>query len=114
MVSPQQVGARIKARRLQQKLSQADLAKLIGVSFQQIQKYETGANAMNIQMAQAIAAALDAPISYFLADSKTARQPELELLAMPGAFVLLSAFAKIKDRKARQCLLDTAELFASR
>jgi len=66
MVTDLQIGSRLRARRLQQGLSQNALGSSVGVSYQQIQKYETGKNAMNLSMAQVMAAALDVPVSYFL------------------------------------------------
>lgn len=104
-----QLGARIRARRHALGLSQSTLGQKVGVTFQQVQKYEKGSNVMNIPMVQAIATALDVPISYFLADNESAHQSELEMLASPGAFKLLEAYVKIEDGQGRQLLLSFAE-----
>jgi transcriptional regulator with XRE-family HTH domain len=113
VITGQEIGTRIKARRLQRGLSQGALGELVGVSFQQIHKYEHGKSEITVAMLQAVCAALDVPVSYFLADDVTARQSELQMLAKPGALTLLTTFAAIKDYKARQLVLDLAEHFAS-
>jgi transcriptional regulator with XRE-family HTH domain len=57
------VGAQVRRLRRRAGLSQADLAKAIGVSFQQVQKYETAANRISASALVRIAAALNAPIA---------------------------------------------------
>jgi transcriptional regulator with XRE-family HTH domain len=64
------VGARIRRRRETIGLSQEKLARQIGITFQQIQKYEKGSNRIGSGRLQEIANALDVPISYFFADGK--------------------------------------------
>ena len=59
------VGARIAGRRQALGLSQTALAERVGVSFQQIQKYETGANRVSASRLWDIADALDVPVSFF-------------------------------------------------
>lgn len=58
-------GARIRMRRMEQQISQTDLGEKLGVSFQQVQKYEKGANRVSAGRLMEIAAALEVPISYF-------------------------------------------------
>lgn len=60
-----QVGQRIKAARKLQKLTQTDLADGVGVSYQQIQKYENGDNRVSASMLYEIAQALNIPMAYF-------------------------------------------------
>jgi transcriptional regulator with XRE-family HTH domain len=59
------VGARIRLRRRMQGVSQEKLADALGLTFQQVQKYERGANRVSASKLYEIAAALRAPISYF-------------------------------------------------
>jgi len=59
------LGTRIRGRRKQLGWSQERLARVVGVTFQQVQKYERGASRISASMLEAIAEALDAPISYF-------------------------------------------------
>ncbi|MDR6758714.1 transcriptional regulator with XRE-family HTH domain [Mycoplana sp. BE70] len=60
-----EVGNRIRVRRLQLRMSQAALGAGIGVSFQQIQKYESGVNRVSSSVLYAIADVLDVPMTHF-------------------------------------------------
>ena len=60
------VGRRIRERRLMLGMSQEKLAEALGMSFQQVQKYEKGANRISAGVLVAAAEALDAPASFFL------------------------------------------------
>jgi transcriptional regulator with XRE-family HTH domain len=62
------VGNRLRLRRLLLKISQQDVAKACGVSFQMVQKYEGGINRVSASRLFKIAAFLKAPISYFFDD----------------------------------------------
>src|SRR5580698_2110252 len=59
------VGARMRLRRRMQGVSQEKLADALGLTFQQVQKYERGANRVSASKLYEIAAALKAPVSYF-------------------------------------------------
>lgn len=59
------IGARIKGRRIALKISQTKLAEAVGVRFQQVQKYESGANRVSASRLLMIAETLGVPISYF-------------------------------------------------
>jgi transcriptional regulator with XRE-family HTH domain len=75
-----EVGRRIYLRRKQLRMSQTALGAGIGVSFQQIQKYERGSNRVSTSALYKIAAVLSAPMSYFfeaLPDPDPARQSPL-------------------------------------
>lgn len=61
-----EIGARIRAKRLNLGLTQEQMADLIGVTFQQVQKYEKGMNRVSASTLHRIAQALDAPIGDFL------------------------------------------------
>ena len=71
------VGARVKARRTGLGISQADLGKALGVTFQQVQKYENGANRIGASNLFRIATALNTQVGYFFEglDVGHARQP---------------------------------------
>jgi transcriptional regulator with XRE-family HTH domain len=98
------VGARVRARRQLLKLSQAALADQLGVTFQQVQKYERGANRISASTLYRIAAALSAPMGYFFeglpdtvdesADAETLARIEAAdvLFAVPGGAEIACAF----------------------
>ena len=98
------VGKRIREFRTSANLSQTALADQIGVTFQQVQKYEKGTNRVGAGRLTHIARALNVPITDFFkglarpADKRgitTARLAELR--ALPAAPKLLAAFSNISD-----------------
>ena len=74
------VGRRIKQRRKEMGLSQTELADAIGVKFQQVQKYESGANRVAASRLWEISEALDVPVTYFFQDLQR-REPKPANLA---------------------------------
>lgn len=62
------VGARLRLRRTLLGLSQTELARSVGLTFQQVQKYESGANRISASRLYHIAEALDVPVSFFFDD----------------------------------------------
>lgn len=62
------IGGRIRLRRRQLGMSQAQLSRAIGVTFQQVHKYETGQSAITAARLYAIAGALSCPVAYFYED----------------------------------------------
>lgn len=67
------VGRRIRARRIELGKTQAELADSVGVRFQQVQKYETGANRVSASRLWAIADILRVPVEYFFQEAEAAR-----------------------------------------
>lgn len=63
------VGGRVRERRRELKLSQSDLARSLGITFQQVQKYERGANRVSASKLHATAAVLQVGIDYFFPDA---------------------------------------------
>lgn len=95
------VGLRLCARRRSLGLSQRKLGEAIGVSFQQIQKYERGMTRIAVATLVRVAAELDAPLSFFLEGVGPQRQePEQETLHGRDASIA-QALARIEDRKVR-------------
>lgn len=60
------IGSRIRKVRIALGMSQMKLSEIVGVSFQQIQKYESGANKVSIEKLRKISEALNVPIGYFI------------------------------------------------
>jgi transcriptional regulator with XRE-family HTH domain len=103
------VGARIRLLRKLRGLSQQALAEAAGVTFQQIQKYERGANRVSASMLSRIAVALDTPVAEMFGETGSAGSAVDEvaaLLAEPGALDLLHAYTALPRGPARSALVD--------
>jgi transcriptional regulator with XRE-family HTH domain len=72
-----QVGARVREQRERRGLTQANLASGLGVSYQQVQKYETGTNRIPVSRLYKVAQALEVPVTYFFDGIEG---PELSLI----------------------------------
>ena len=101
-----ELGKRIRLRRVEQKISQAELGDKLGVSFQQVQKYEKGVNRVGAARLQQIATALDVPVTFFYDGDDKSREVE-SLLFLDSAFSLrlLRAYSKIKDQTVQRQLV---------
>jgi len=105
------IGARVRARRRSLALSQSDLADHLGVSFQQVQKYERGANRISGSTLVAAARALQTTVSWLVGEEAGGESPPDEAfsaLMTPGAMELLEAYRAIPRARARQALLALA------
>ncbi len=111
------LGKRLRRRRRLLGLTQQQVAEVVGIRFQQIQKYECGANRISAARLWQLAQALDVPVSYFydgLEDYQPRRdreQPEArgkDMLARKETRDLIHAYAQLGERP-RQRLLDLAK-----
>jgi transcriptional regulator with XRE-family HTH domain len=102
------VGHRIRVRRKWLGVSQSSLAEHLGVSFQQVQKYERGANRVSASMLVKIAQKLDTSVAELVGESSEPRGDEslYEKLAIPGAVQLLEAFASVQQPSLRTAILN--------
>jgi transcriptional regulator with XRE-family HTH domain len=109
-----ELGKRIRLRRVEQHISQAELGDKLGVSFQQVQKYEKGVNRVGAARLQQIATALDVPVTFFYDGDGKAREVE-SLLFLDSAFSLrlLRAYSKIKDQTVQRQLVSLMESIAA-
>jgi transcriptional regulator with XRE-family HTH domain len=110
------IGARMRLRRKSLGISQGILSDRVGVSFQQIQKYERGANRVSGSMLVSIAAALDTTVGWLVGEEggmSDAADDILQALALTGATDLLEAYAAIRRPSARAALLALAQEMAS-
>jgi transcriptional regulator with XRE-family HTH domain len=115
-----EVGRRVRSRRLECRLSQTELADRIGVTFQQVQKYEKGVNRIGAGRLQRISEALEVPITFFFGGAPGAPARETSsnaesifgFMQTSGSVRIVKAFHKIKSRKARQLLVEMAEELA--
>ena len=108
------VGQNIRICRLQKGLSQTELGERIGVTFQQIQKYEKGANRVGASRLTQIAGVLGVPLPTLFEGTPTAGQavPEASaraLLTHPHALRLLQAFDRISSEAMKNALLQMIE-----
>ena len=104
------VGARIRLLRKLKGLSQQALAEAAGVTFQQIQKYERGANRVSASMLARIAKTLGVPVAEMFGEASPANASAVvevaALLAEPGALELLSAYANLPRGASRSALVE--------
>ena len=115
-------GEKLKARRrtMVPKVSQDDLAKALGVSFQQVQKYEQGRNRMSAAMMVQIAALLKVDVQYFfeglptgVKNTKEIKTPVLTEMSLTAHGPrLIDAFLKLKTDKLRGAIADLAQVLA--
>jgi len=108
------VGQNIRICRMQRGLSQSDLAERVGLTFQQIQKYEKAANRLGASRLIQVADALGVPLATLFEGSATATRGEPDqsgraLLADPHALRLVQAFDRIPDSKHRSAVLQLIE-----
>ncbi len=118
------VGHRIRIERLARRMSQTELATQIGISFQQLQKYERGLNRVGAGRLSRIAEVLGIPTRTFFEADAPAPTPRrkggeagpslLGLLAEPGAIRALRAFAAMPPRLRPTVLSFLEKLAASR
>ena len=111
------VGARVRLRRVELGLSQTKLATQLGITFQQVQKYEKGTNRIGASRLHAMSGVLRVPVNYFFpasdGEDQSARPTELlGLLGNPGAMDLLRDYASIPDRSVQKALCAVARTLA--
>jgi transcriptional regulator with XRE-family HTH domain len=111
------VGKRIRMRRLLLDMTQETLANALGLTFQQIQKYEHGANRVSASRLSATADILGVPISFFF-DGLTPGTPEetasRERLEQPETIEFIRLYYAIPDQHVRQQFLDLVKAVAAR
>ena len=109
------VGARVRLLRKARNVSQATLAEAIGVTFQQVQKYERASNRISISMLARIADTLGSNIAE-LVDERPADEDSFDdmarLMNEPGVLSLVQAFAKIPQGAQRSAALNLVRALA--
>jgi transcriptional regulator with XRE-family HTH domain len=115
------VGGRVRMRRMMLKMSQEKLGDALGLTFQQVQKYEKGTNRVGASRLQHLCHILQVPVSFFFeglppapdARSKmdVAPSPDYvtDFLATADGLALIKAFTRIKDAKLRRRIVDLVE-----
>jgi transcriptional regulator with XRE-family HTH domain len=112
------VGERIRSRRAELGLTQEQLAEALNVSYQQIQKYETGANRISAGRIFELARKLDVDLSYFFDDlplDQRGEQPPLEHGGRQrSAIELVRKFARIEDPNVRAAIAGLVKAIVDR
>ena len=119
------VGSRVRARRVGIRLSQTKLGEAIGVTFQQVQKYENGTNRIGASNLFKIAKTLGVDVAYFfegvqeIADSMMTDSPEVPLtgikedpLTSRDAIELMHNYYRVKDANVRKRLAQFVKTLA--
>lgn len=106
------VGARLRARRQEMGLSQAELGRRLGVTFSQVQKYEKGSNRIGAGRLFRLSAILGVTIQYFFEGLDERAAPEPEAIDSVELARLRDAYARIQSPQMRQALLSLASSMA--
>jgi transcriptional regulator with XRE-family HTH domain len=118
------VGSRVRMRRMMLNMSQEKLGDALGLTFQQVQKYEKGTNRIGASRLQQIAHILQVPVSFFFdgaphmpgqaSGMNEAPSPAYvsDFLATSDGLSLTKAFMRIKNSKLRRRIVDLVEQIA--
>lgn len=118
------VGSRVRMRRMMMGMSQERLGDSLGLTFQQVQKYEKGTNRIGASRLQQIAEILQVPVAFFFdgAPGQHAREAGFgeaaapsyvsDFLATSDGLALSRAFVQIKNSKLRRRIVDLVESIA--
>jgi transcriptional regulator with XRE-family HTH domain len=107
------LGRRLKSLRVRRGLSQTELGMLLGLSFQQIQKYENATNRLRVSQLWRIADALGVPVTELLEISRAESSEVTDMIDTRTARRLMEAFRGLPSG-ARRCLAALAEAIAER
>jgi transcriptional regulator with XRE-family HTH domain len=120
------VGSRLRMRRLMLDMSQTDIADALGLTFQQVQKYEKGTNRIGASRLQHISQILQVPVPFFFEGGPAAPGPGplaretavsasyvTDFLATSDGLSLVKAFMLIKDPKLRRAIVRLVEEITS-
>jgi transcriptional regulator with XRE-family HTH domain len=114
-ITSREIGEAIKRRRRELGISQERLAEILDVSYQQVQRYENGANKLNAENIQLMAGALSVPITFFFSSGyeQTVAEP-LQPYMSAEEKTLLKYFRKIKDEHDKQIVINVTRLAAKK
>lgn len=107
-----EIGRRVRVFRLERKMSQEKLADQLGLTFQQVQKYEKGTNRIAAGRLQQISEIFELPVSAFYDETKSFQerpQEVFELIDTAGALRLLRAYSRMPSESLKRALTTLAE-----
>ena len=116
------MGNRVRTRRVTLGLSQEQLSGALGLSFQQVQKYEKGTNRIGASRLQHIANILQVPVAFFFEDAPGQQKVDgkapspsyvSEFLSTTDGLALTKAFMQIKNAKLRRSIVNLVEEIAA-
>jgi transcriptional regulator with XRE-family HTH domain len=108
------LGLRLRMRRIALRMSQTALADSIGVTFQQVQKYENGTNRISASTLQKLSETLHVPIADFFEGLSrgpfldASNREWMEFLSVPEGLALMKAYQNIESKEVRRALVDLA------
>ncbi len=115
-----ELGRRIRLQRIARGISQTELGKGLGVTFQQVQKYERGVNRVGAGRLSRIAETLGVSVHSLLGgtqsddtEGKGNGRLELEYLITPGALRLVQSYSEISQPELRRAIVDLVERIAA-
>src|SRR5258708_30408668 len=120
------VGSRVRMRRMMLSMSQEKLGGALGLTFQQVQKYEKGTNRIGASRLQQISHILQVPVAFFFEGAPSDHPPAdgmsvapsptyvSDFLATSDGLALTKAFMEIKEPKLRRRIVDLVEEIAGR
>ena len=112
------IGERVRTQRLARKVSQEELASKLGVSFQQIQKYEKGSNRISAVRLAEIATILDINVMALLSgldsDSEGVSTPTSKFMATKVGVDLIEAMIRIEEPQIREAVVRFVQAVGSR
>lgn len=120
------IGKRLRLRRTMMGLSQDAIAKAVGITFQQVQKYEKGSNAMNARRLVEFARFMNVPVAYFFEGIEQSASAEASAGFAEGesekfghkrvsdreSLEIMKAFKRIKEQSVRKRLADLVRAVA--
>jgi transcriptional regulator with XRE-family HTH domain len=118
------VGSRVRMRRMMLGMSQEKLGDALGLTFQQVQKYEKGTNRIGASRLQQISQILQVPVAFFFEGAPVLNAPAegmreapspayvSDFLATSDGLSLTKAFMRIKNPKLRRRIVDLVEQIA--
>jgi transcriptional regulator with XRE-family HTH domain len=115
------VGKRVRMRRMMVAMTQEKLGDALGLTFQQVQKYEKGTNRISASRLQQISYVLQVPVPFFFdglphhdAGQHSAPSPDYvsDFLATADGLLLTKSFMQIKQPKLRHCIVKLVEQIA--
>ncbi|MHB8880450.1 MAG: helix-turn-helix domain-containing protein [Thermodesulfovibrionales bacterium] len=112
IITSREIGAKLKELRKARNISQEAFAEILGVTYQQVQRYEAGTNKFNVENIQTVAHALGVPVSVFLPDEETVTELSKSAFLTLNAdeMKVLRLYRQVPDTASRNLVVQVARL----